>query len=242
MPDGGKWLVTVYGHKVVTRPLVPGGSEPTPTFFTFPTGAGRNVPQLCGALMSLGSVARFRTPDLWDAIGTAIIRQVIRAGHAKRLYRAFCDAYGERCGGANQETYALFPTPETVLDLSDTQFSAVGLTFKRRALRTAAEAYLKHTMQWRDLPPAVLVRELQQVPRIGAWTAGATVADFSNDFTHYPYADLAIRTWANRAAPSYSWPDDELAFARCWTALAGDQVGSLTLFTLAWGAQHGDTT
>jgi DNA-3-methyladenine glycosylase II len=94
MPDGGKWLVTVYGHKVVTRPLVPGGSEPTPTFFTFPTGAGRNVPQLCGALMSLGSVARFRTPDLWDAIGTAIIRQVIRAGHAKRLYRAFCDAYG----------------------------------------------------------------------------------------------------------------------------------------------------
>ena len=52
----------------------------------------------------------------------------------------------------------------------------------------------------------VLVQELQRIPRIGPWTAGAAVADYSNDFTYYPYADLAVRTWAKRAAPSYPWP------------------------------------
>jgi DNA-3-methyladenine glycosylase II len=68
------------------------------------------------------------------------------------------------------------------------------------------------------------------------------VADVSNDFAYYPYADLAVRTWARRAAPAYSWPDDEQSFGRLWRALAGDQLASLTLFTLAWGNLHGDTS
>ena len=85
------------------------------------------------------------------------------------------------------------------------------------------------------------VQELQRIPRIGPWTAGAAVADYSNDFTYYPYADLAVRTWARRAAPSYPWPDSEQAFGRLWQRLAGDQLATWTLLTLAWGSQHGDT-
>ncbi len=205
-----------------------------------PDDALGDVPQLYSALRGLGLVARFRTLDLWDAIGIAIIRQVIRAAHAKRLYRGFCDAYGQRSSFMNGDGYALFPDAETVLGLRDKQFAKVGLTFKRRPLGAAAEAYLKHSGQWRELAPDVLVQELQQVPRIGAWTAGAAVADFSNNFALYPYADLAVRTWAKRAAPSYDWPNDEKAFRRLWTALAGDHVATLTLLTLAWGSQHGD--
>ena len=168
-----------------------------------PESGASEAPELFQALTALGEVARFRTPDLWEAIATAVIRQVIRARHAKRLYRGFCNTFGQRITCPNGDEHAVFPAAGRVLDLRDDEFAGAGLTLKRRPLRAAAEAYLKHGEAWRDLPPGALVRELQQIPGIGAWTAGAAVADFSNDFTHYPYADLAVRTWAKRAAPSY---------------------------------------
>lgn len=243
LPDGGQWLVRVSGGEVLSCPLAASSSEPRFDVFALagPGVEGREAPELSSALAALGTVARFRTPDLWEAIATAIIRQVVRAAQAKRLYRDFCQAHGQQITHLSSEGYALFPTAETVLGLHDGQFARVGLMFKRGPLRAAAEAYLQHGPHWRDLPPDVLVQELQRIPRIGPWTAGAAVADYSNDFTHYPYADLAIRTWARRAAPSYPWPDSEQAFAQLWQRLAGDQLATLTLLTLAWGSQHGDT-
>jgi DNA-3-methyladenine glycosylase II len=241
LPDGGQWLVTIQGSELLSRPLATGSDQPQPDVFRLPESAVIDAPELLGALTALGMVARFRTPDLWEAIATAIIRQVIRAAHAKRLYRDFCAAYGQRISAMNGDGNALFPAAETVLGLDDAQFAGVGLAFKRGPLRAAAETYLKHGPHWRDLPPAALVQELQQVPRIGAWTAGAAVADFRNDFTYYPYADLAVRTWVKRAAPAYRWPDDEQSFGQLWRALAGDHLASLTLLTLAWGSHHGDT-
>lgn len=242
-PDGGQWLVRVSGGEVLSCSLAASGGEPRFDVFALagPGVAGREAQELSSALAALGTVARFRTPDLWDAVATAIIRQVVRTAQARRLYRNFCQAHGQQITSLNGEGYALFPAPETVLGLHDKQFASAGLTFKRRPLRTAAEAYLQHGAHWRDLPPDVLVHELQRIPRIGPWTAGAAVADYSNDFTHYPYADLAVRTWARRAAPSYPWPDNEQTFGRLWQRLAGDQLATLTLLTLAWGSQHGDT-
>jgi DNA-3-methyladenine glycosylase II len=240
-PDGGQWLVTIQGSELFSRPLAAGSEQPQPDVFRLPESTVIDAPELCEALTSLGTVARFRTPDLWEAVATAIIRQVIRAAQAKRLYRDFCAAYGQRISHLDGDGYALFPAAETVLGLGDEQFAEVGLAFKRRPLRAAAETYLKHGPRWRELPPDALARDLQQVPRIGAWTAGAAVADFLNDFTHYPYADLAVRTWAKRAAPSYRWPDDEQSFSQLWRALAGDHLASLTLLTLAWGSHHGNT-
>lgn len=143
---------------------------------------------------------------MWDAIGTAIIRQVIRAGESKKLYRAFCEAYGEQVNLPPGGSYALFPSPEIVLGLSDDQFSSIGMAFKRRPLRAAAEAYLEQGVKWQELSPqALIVDELQVVPRIGPWTAHAAIADWSNDWVLYPYADLPVRTWAKRAAPSCDW-------------------------------------
>lgn len=243
LPDGGQWLIRVSGCEVLSCPLVASSGEPRFDVFALPRPgmAGCEAPELLSALTALGTIARFRTSDLWEAIATAIIRQVVRAPHAKRLYRDFCQAHGQRVSHLNDEGYALFPTAETVLGLRDEQLASVGLTFKRRPLRAAAEAYLKHEVHWRGLPPDALVQELQHIPRIGPWTAGAAVADYSNDFTYYPFADLAVRTWAKRAAPSYPWPDSEQAFGRLWRGLAGDQLATLTLLTLAWGSQHGDT-
>jgi DNA-3-methyladenine glycosylase II len=83
---------------------------------------------------------------------------------------------------------------------------------------------------------------VQAVPRIGPWTAGATVADLTNDYALYPFADLAVRTWVKRLAPGRLWPDSEPEFARLWAELAGEQLSAWTLLTLAWGARHANTT
>jgi DNA-3-methyladenine glycosylase II len=241
LPDGGQWLVTIDGDEPLPRPLAAGNARPQLDVFAVAAPAVSDVPALFDALAGLGAVARFRTPDLWEAIATAIIRQVIRAAHARHLHRNFCDAYGRRISCPDGDDFALFPDAGTVLDLHDEQFASIGMTFKCRPLRAAARAYLKHGAQWRELPPGALLAELQRVPRIGPWTAGAAVADFTNDFAYYPYADLAVRTWAKRAAPACPWPDDEQAFGRIWRRLAGSQLAPMTLLTLAWGSHHGDT-
>lgn len=239
-PDG-RWLAAVHDQALMLDQLTTEvADEPVVDVFTLPNGLLATVPELRSALTRLGPVGRFRNPDLWDAIGTAIIRQVIRAAQSKKMYRAFCEAYGERIALPNGGTYALFPTPEIVLGLSDDQFASIGMAFKRGALRNAATAYLEHGDKWRGLTPHSLADQLQSVPRIGPWTAHAAVADWSNDWSLYPYADLAVRTWAKRAAPAYVWPDDEPSFGATWRALAGEHLSSLTLLTLAWGSQHGD--
>lgn len=238
-PDGGRWLATVQDCMLAFDPLTGTGAEPMREVFTLSDGLDA-VPELATALRGLGSVLRLRNTNLWDAIGVAIIRQVIRAGQAKRLYRTFCEAYGDQIALPSGGTYALFPAPEIALELSNEQYSSIGMEFKRRPLRAAAEAYLEQGEKWQEITPGSLTQELQVVPRIGPWTAHAAVADWSNDWSLYPYADLAVRTWAKRAAPSYDWPDDEPTFGRIWRALAGEHLCSLTLMTLAWGSQHGD--
>lgn len=239
LPDGGRWFAAA--QRSTLDALTRGTTTPARDVFTLSNDVLGEVPELATALRGLGSVVRFRNTDLWDAIGTAIIRQVIRAAQSKRLYRAFCEAYGEQVELPNGGAYALFPTPEIVLDLSDAQFCSIGMAFKRRPLKATAEAYLEHGAKWRELTPPALTHELQTVPRIGPWTAHAAVADWSNDWSLYPYADLAVRTWAKRAAPSHDWPRDEPTFGRIWRSLAGVHLSSLTLLTLAWGSQHGDT-
>jgi DNA-3-methyladenine glycosylase II len=191
-------------------------------------------------LRAAGPVARLRNPDLWDAVATSIVRQVIRAGQARKLYRAFCHEHGDRVV-TTAGTVALFPSPDTVLALPDEEFARLGMAFKRRPLRAAAEAYLEFASTWIELDPSRLLAEIQTVPRIGPWTAGATVADVTNDYTLYPFADLAVRTWAKRLASGRSWPDTEQEFARVWQGLAKEQLSEWTLLTLAWGGRYSST-
>lgn len=192
-------------------------------------------------LRAAGIVARWRNPDVWDALATSIVRQVIRAGHARTLYRRFCRAHGESVTTPMGETW-LFPTPETVLALADVEFDRLGMAFKRRPLRAAAQACLEFGPKWAELDPAALADEVQTVSRIGPWTAGATVADLSNDYALYPFADLAVRTWAKQMTPGRTWPETEPEFASVWARLAGEQLSAWTLLTLAWGVRHAHGT
>lgn len=240
LPDGGRWLVYRSGGTLSVQALTPGGSQPSRDIFTLPASAACDVPELAASLDQLGTVARFRNPDLWDALATAIIRQVIRAPQAKKLYRRFCDTYGEQVTLPDGGTYALLPTAEAVLTLDSEQFTSTGMAFKRRPLKAAAEAYVEYAAKWQELSPRTLTAELQTIPRVGPWTAHAAVADWSNDWSLYPYTDLAVRTWARRAAPTHPWPTTEAAFGKVWRQLAGDHLSTLTLLILAWGNTHAD--
>jgi DNA-3-methyladenine glycosylase II len=193
------------------------------------------------ALREAGPVARLRNPHLWDALATSVVRQVIRAGQARKLYQSFCREHGEHIT-TSAGTAHLFPTPEAVLALPDGEFTRLGMAFKRLPLRAAAEAYLDSGANWADLDPVDLLVDLQRVPRIGPWTAGATVADVFNDYALYPFADLAVRTWAKRLASGRTWPETEPEFARVWQRLAGEQLSEWTLLTLAWGVRHAMVT
>ncbi|MCO6005138.1 hypothetical protein NE236_09090 [Actinoallomurus purpureus] len=200
---------------------------------TVPASLARN-------LAGLGAVARWRSPDLWEAIATAIIRQVIRADQARRLHERFRTAHGTPVPTPHGAAY-LMPDAAAVVELPAEAFTSLGLAFKRRPLQAAAKAYLEQGAKWRELPSARLVEELQTVSRIGPWTAGAAVADFTHDWALYPHGDLAVRKWAAAASPDIDWPTKEEDFAARWRYIAADQLGPLTLFTLAWGAHHGDS-
>ncbi|WP_436786456.1 hypothetical protein [Yinghuangia sp. YIM S10712] len=182
---------------------------------------------------------RIPNPSLWDAVSTAVIRQVIQAAQARKVYRAWCAAYGTVVE-TTRGRMAVTPTPERVLDLSDADFKRVGAAFHRTALQAVASAYLEQTALWESLSPADLVTELEAVPRIGPWTAAAAVSDYTGNFSVYPHHDLAVRTWAARIAPAYPWPVAEKEFGRLWRGWATTvrELHTLTLLTLTWGSTH----
>lgn len=239
-PDNDTWIAQVTDGTLDLTSLQNATAAPLSDLFLPVPGIRHGVAaQLLTELNSVAPVRRFRNPDLWDAIGTAIIRQVIRASHAKKLYRVFCEAHGERVETENQWEFNLFPTPAQTLALSDGEFALLGMTFKRRALRNAAEAFIEHGKSWQAMPPRELASALTRVKGIGPWTTGAAVADFTNDWSLYPYSDMAVRTWAARANPSTEWPSAEATFAARWKLLCGPHLSSMTLLTLAWGSHHG---
>ncbi|MGW1762742.1 hypothetical protein ACWCQL_01395 [Streptomyces sp. NPDC002073] len=192
---------------------------------------------LLDELVPLGTVARLTTPSLWDAITTALLRQLVGAAQARKRHRAYYAAYG-RAFDTPAGPLPLVPAPEIVLELSDEGFAAVGALFNRRGLRAAATAYLDRGDHWSTLDPEGLVKELLEVPYIGPWTAAAAAADYTGDHSVYPHADLAVRTWAGRAAPGLALPSGDRAFEDLWRrwAPARATLHALTLFTLAWGA------
>ncbi|MFE2448262.1 MULTISPECIES: hypothetical protein [Streptomyces] len=192
--------------------------------------------QLLEALTALGTVQRLPNPSLWDAITTALLRRIIRAEQARLLYRRWCRTYG-RCYDTPVGVLAAAPTPEVVLGLESDAYRDVGARFHEKALSAAAAAYLDRGAEWTALDPDDLVKALQEVSGVGPWTAAAAAADFTGDYAVYPHHDLAVRTWATKAAPGLDWPETERAFADQWHRWAPDrtQLHALTTFTLAWG-------
>ncbi|WP_330174242.1 hypothetical protein OG875_12260 [Streptomyces sp. NBC_01498] len=220
---------------------VQGAEDAKPVFITTDPRClpGSVPPELRRGLDDLGPTWRPANPWLWDALTTAILRQVVRAGQARKLYRAWCDAFGTTVEGP-AGTLSVAPTATRVLELDDTQFAHVGAKFHCGVLRAAAAAYQRHRTEWERMDSHDLVSALTSVPRIGPWTAAAATADYTGDFSVYPHDDLAVRTWAARIAPGHDWPGKkDKSFGPKWAAMAGPDrtaLHTLTLSTLTWGS------
>ncbi|WP_225731004.1 MULTISPECIES: hypothetical protein [unclassified Nocardia] len=194
---------------------------------------------LLAPLKAAGAVGRLTNPSLWDAIATAIMRQVVRAGQARKVYQRFSHLYGRPVrtpGGAAW----LFPDPSQVQAMTSDCYTAAGAKFFEPKLKAAAAAYLADGDEWARLPAAERVEALRSVSGIGQWTARAAVCDHTSDFGLYPHNDLAVRTWARRLNPAREWPHDPADFAAAWREMCGPQLSEWTLLTLAWGIGHGD--
>ncbi|MCP9986940.1 hypothetical protein LUX01_09750 [Streptomyces sudanensis] len=247
---GTTWVARWSGNDLTLHPVGVPDVDTPPVARTSAIHLPRHpdAQPLVDELTKLGTVQRLDNPSLWDAIATAILRQVVRAGQARKIHEAFCAAYGRHVQ-AGERMLALMPTPDVVLDLPDKAFKAVGATFNRVKLRAAAEAYRQYGEQWRTLDPESLAKELRTtVYGVGEWTAAAAAADFTGDHSVYPHGDLAVRTWARKAAPALQLPESEREFEALWRFWAPDRTSlhTLTLMTLTWGshvhtAQHGGT-
>ncbi|WP_330261772.1 hypothetical protein [Streptomyces sp. NBC_00539] len=239
--QGAAWLAHWESERehLLLRALDPAAADQPPVAYTsaveLPTAAEGTL--LLDELVSLGTVARLTNPSLWDAITTALLRQVISAPQARKKHRAFYSAYG-RAFDTPAGPLPLTPAPEVVLEVSDEGFTAIGAKFNAKGLRSAATAYLDRGEHWATLDPESLVKELCEVTYIGPWTAAAAAADFTGDHSVYPHGDLAVRTWAGRAAPGLTLPGDEKHFEALWRQWAPtrSQLHALTLFTLTWGS------
>jgi DNA-3-methyladenine glycosylase II len=248
MTDHPGWLTGISGKPI--RVMRNGSSvwwirDETPTqplpqhaVWQMPHNAPHVPTQLNDALQQLGPVLRYRNHDLWDALVVAIIRQVVRANQARKLYAKLCHQHGQRITHNGEEAW-LSPSPQTILQIAG-GLEELGLKFHRPKLLAAALAYTEHGDNWQTLPPPQLVQELRLIAGIGPWTAGAAVADFTHDWTLYPYGDLAIRTWVGRAAPSVNWETKEARFAEQWAAMTKPNLSTLTVLVLAYGGIHSE--
>jgi len=174
---------------------------------------------------------RIRNPSLWDALIPPLLHQRRTATEAANQYRRLCATHG-RTITTTAGPALLPPLPETVAVLPDQAFIDLQTRGKQEHLRTAAEAYLKHADHWATLSPANLFTELQTVTYVGAATAGAAVADLTNDYSfHTLPAHTAYHHWQKLVADPCDTPTQD-DFTNAWTHLTQEQRSTLIVVIL----------
>ncbi|KIA61359.1 hypothetical protein [Nocardia vulneris] len=195
---------------------------------------------LTAPLRALGTVTRLANPDLWDALGAALLGQFLTPKHLQRFYYRLCCTYGRRIHTPDGNTGWLFPRPDVIAALGREDVTDLLVRVKLPALQLAADAYLRHGEQWRELlgsgaPAVKLVEAITKVmPQLDRTAIARAVADHSNDFTVYPI-DTTLRSSVCRLSTRHSWPVDDADFHTEWQAMTGEQQSVWTLLALAAG-------
>ena len=190
--------------------------------------------------------ARFRYFDplvhvtslsLGEAIMKAIIRQVITAGHARKLIDSFVRRYGERWVD-NGRSYYDFPIVEAIARIPLEELQAEGFGFKAKVVHETALSILEHDLESKvaKQSPTEALDVLMSIKGIGRWTAHIAVCDLFADWSHYPFEDLAVRTWARKLWSGVQWPQDDQEFAAYWQQINGDQSGIVMFYLLSCAA------
>jgi DNA-3-methyladenine glycosylase II len=211
-------------REVVNRLLVP---LPLPDDVKLPK-------DLAIRFLSLHPLVHVTSLSLGEAITKAIIRQVITAGHAKKLIDSFIRRHGERAVD-NGWSYYDFPTIEAIARIPVEELQAEGLGFKAKVIHQTALYILEQDWETKvaKQSPVEALDMLTSMKGIGRWTAHVAVCDLFANWSLYPFEDLAVRTWARKLWSGVQWPQDNLAFAKYWQQVNGDQCGIVTFYLLS---------
>ena len=147
------------------------------------------------------------------------------------MYRKLCETHGTKVDTKAGPTH-LVPRPEVVLTLTDEELIALGMRSRVNSLRTAAHAYLTHADVWRNLSAVELFADLQTVRHVGRWTAGAVVADVTNDFSYYSFSGEPVYARWRELFTALGTDLPEHHFKDIWTNLDRNQLSTLVALLL----------
>ena len=142
---------------------------------------------------SAAYIYRIQCPNLWNCIGTNIIRQVIRASQAKNMYRTFSEYVGERVILTGGIHYHLFPSPQKVLETPDSTYQRMGMSFKRDALKNAARFILEHADRLEKIQALDLLDELRKYIESEAGLHSQLLQIIQTNLQHIP---MVMRQYA----------------------------------------------
>jgi DNA-3-methyladenine glycosylase II len=217
------------GPRILTSPGLR-AATPAPELdrLSLPAAAANVIPRgLYRRLAARTSLARLRTPTVWEAAATATIRQVVRREQARVSFDRVCEALGA-CALLDGHARHAFPTAEMVIDAGESRLRATGVGFKARTLISLAEWSLD---PHEHLDRHGLHEALLRVRGIGPWSASVAVCDVFSDYGFYPVEDLAIRSHAHARWPR-RWPASPQAFAREWRARTAPHTAPITAFLI----------
>jgi len=135
-----------------------------------------------------------RTPTLFEALITSIIRQQINVNLATRLISNLVTNYGDKLV-IHDLTFYDFPAPEILAERRIDELRKIGLS-KRKA-----EYIIKISRAIRDgfdiegikeLPINKAIKELMKFKGVGTWTAELSYVVATGDLSWAPFDDLAV--------------------------------------------------
>ena len=162
-------------------------------------------------------------PDLFEALCWAIVGQQINLAFAYTLKRRFVETFGE-CLRLNGKEFWLFPSPETIANLSVAELRSIQFTSRKseyvlEVAKRMTEGTLSKTslMQSGDFKAAE--RDLVKIRGIGPWTANYVLMRCLRDPSAFPIEDVGLHNAVKERLGINRKPTlDELrAIASKWT-------------------------
>jgi DNA-3-methyladenine glycosylase II len=195
------------------------------------------IPWLRALAKRMRGVKPPRYPTLWEACVNAIVFQQISLFAAAAILKRAIEALGTPIKHESGELYA-FPTPQTVLDASDTTLGTAGLSNgKQTALRCVATALLDGTLDeamLEERSSSEAAAMLTQLKGIGPWTAAVILLRGLGRLDVFPMKDSGMARGLTRLGGG---PVDLEAALE----ILGDQRGMLYYHVLLdWLESRGD--
>lgn len=231
LPDTGRFVATARGQQLDVIGLDAVGNTPVVDFYRAPTDLSSEADAMVKPLADLGTVARVRTADLWEAIGAALCHHsaVKRPWHA---YKDLCRDGGEQVPLPDSPRYAMFPTPDVIASETPISMAGTGLGDVAGLLCDAADTYMRYAPEWTTAAPKDLITRLHAIDGIGEHAARQIAVDITGDFSSYPH-DAEFRSWAGRIAPNIPWPTNKEDFTTYWTRLTEPHTSGVTALLVA---------